>query len=176
ARSGSTPNFSTQSSQVSAGGVCTGRLSPRASRSWYGAVRTTAVALSRSSSGTASGSNNTTSSPSSIAYDETSSGHACSLSHSGCGDCQCQTPGRSSRTSLNANGRAQLSGVLDEDVADAMRGRLARVDGVFERLVDVLPADHDHRVDPVVAEEARARRARDGVGLVLELLDAEDLV
>jgi len=32
-RSGSMPNFSTQSSQVSAGGVCTGRRSRRASRS-----------------------------------------------------------------------------------------------------------------------------------------------
>src|SRR5436190_8171263 len=96
-RSGSTPNFSTQSSQVSAGGVCSGRLSRRASRSWYGAVRTTPVARSRSSSGTESGSNSTKSSPSSIAYDETSSGHHCSSSHSGCGVCQCQTPGRTSR-------------------------------------------------------------------------------
>src|SRR5581483_7150217 len=96
-RSGSTPNFSTQSCQVSAGGVCTARPSPRASRSWYGAVRTTAVARSRRSSGTESGSNNRKSSPSSTAYDETSSGHHCSSSQSGCGDCQCQTPGRSSR-------------------------------------------------------------------------------
>src|SRR5215203_1406929 len=96
-RPGSTPNFSTQSCQVSGGGVCTGRPSRRASRSWYGAVRTTAVARSRSSSGTESGSNNRKSSPSSIAYDETSSGHHCSSSQSGCGDCQCQTPERSSR-------------------------------------------------------------------------------
>jgi hypothetical protein len=36
--------------------VCTGRPSRRASRSWYGAVRTTAVARSRSSLGTESGS------------------------------------------------------------------------------------------------------------------------
>ena len=71
-------------SQVSAGGVCTGRPNRRASRSWYGAVRTTAVARSRSSSGTESGSNNRKSSSSSTAYDETSSGHHCSLSQSGC--------------------------------------------------------------------------------------------
>ena len=45
-RSGSMPNFSTQSCQVSAGGVCTGRPSRRASRSWEGAVRTTAFARS----------------------------------------------------------------------------------------------------------------------------------
>ena len=95
-RSGSIPNFSTQSCQVSAGGVCTGRPSRRASRSWYGAVRTTAVARSRSSSGTESGSNNRKSSPSSIAYDDTSSGHHSSSFQSGCGDCQCQTPARSS--------------------------------------------------------------------------------
>ena len=57
------------------------------------------------------------------------------------------------------------SRVLDEDVADAVRGGLAGVDRVLERLVDVLPADHDHRVDAVVLEEARARRARDVVGL-----------
>src|SRR5439155_7369191 len=82
-RSGSTPNFSTQSCQVSAGGVCTGRPSRRASRSWYGAVRTTAVAGLRSASGTESGSNNRKASPSSIAYDETSSGHHCSSFQSG---------------------------------------------------------------------------------------------
>ena len=63
--------------------------------------------------------------------------------------------------------------VLDEDVADAVRGRLARVDRVLERLVDVLPADHDHRVDPVVLEEARARGARDLVASVLDLLDRD---
>src|SRR5438067_3995237 len=103
-RSGSTPNFSTQSCHVSAGGVCTGRPSRRASRSWYGAVRTTAVARSRSSSGTASGSNRTNSSPSSTAYDETSSGHHCSSFQSGCGDCHCQIPGRTSRTGAIVRG------------------------------------------------------------------------
>jgi hypothetical protein len=52
--------------QVSAGGVCTGRPSRRASRSWCGAVSTTAVARARSCSGTDSGSTNTNSLPSSI--------------------------------------------------------------------------------------------------------------
>jgi len=43
-----------------------------------------------------SGSNNTKSSPISIAYDDTSSGHHSSSFQPGCGDCPCQTPGRSS--------------------------------------------------------------------------------
>ena len=57
-----------------------------------------------------------------------------------------------------------------------MRGCLARVDRFLERLVDVLPADHDHRIDAVVLEERRARGAGDGVRLVLDLLDRTDLV
>src|SRR3954467_2655695 len=61
--------------------------------------------------------------------------------------------------------------VLDEHVADAVRSRLAGVDRVLERLVDVLPADHDHRVDPIVLEEARPGCARDVVRFVLDLLD-----
>src|SRR5437868_672941 len=56
--------------------------------------------------------------------------------------------------------RARASRVLDEDVADAVSRGLAGVDCILERLVDVLPADHDHRVYAVVLEETRARCAR----------------
>ena len=132
--SGSTPNFSTKSSQVSAGGVCTGRPRLRASRSWYGAVRTTAVARSRNSAGTASGSNSTKSSPSSIAYDETSSGHHCSSFQSGCGDCQCQIPERSSRMGGNAT-RVRGTG---DDPAGSLRRRLNPVGN--ERLTALVGA------------------------------------
>src|SRR3954467_4492039 len=64
--------------------------------------------------------------------------------------------------------------VLDEHVADAVRSRLAGVDRILERLVDVLPADHDHRVDPAVLEQAGARGARDVVAAVLDRLDLDD--
>ena len=64
-------------------------------------------------------------------------------------------------TAAPAAGSPARLGVLDEDVPDPVRGRVARVDRVLERLVDVLPADHEHRVDPVVLEEAGARVAGD---------------
>src|SRR3954453_5027676 len=40
------------------------------------------------------------------------------------------------------------SGVLDDDALEDVRSRLAGVDRVLEPLEDVLPADHEHRVDP----------------------------
>src|SRR5712691_2917431 len=66
--------------------------------------------------------------------------------------------------------------VLDEDVADPVSGGLAGVDGVLERFVDVLPADHDHGIDAIVLEKARAGGACDVVSLVLDCLDREDLL
>src|SRR3954470_12724887 len=44
------------------------------------------------------------------------------------------------------------SRVLDHDVLEDVRDRLRRVDGILEAVVDVLPADHHHRVDPVLEE------------------------
>ena len=44
----------------------------------------------------------------------------------------------------------------------------------LERLVDVLPADHDQRVDAVVAEQRRERVAEDAVALVLERLQLDE--
>src|SRR3954453_13632625 len=54
--------------------------------------------------------------------------------------------------------RPPASRVLDDDALEDVRDRLAGVDRVLEPLVDVLPADHDHRVDPVV-EKGRHRPA-----------------
>src|SRR5256885_14860 len=72
--------------------------------------------------------------------------------------------------------RSRLLGVLDEDVADTVRRRLTRVHRVLERFVDRLPADDDRRLDLVVLEEACARRARDAVGAILDLLDPPDFL
>ena len=47
------------------------------------------------------------------------------------------------------------------------------VDRPLETLVDVLPADHDQRVDPVVAEERRDRVVDDAVAIVLEPLQLD---
>src|SRR5436305_10644955 len=63
--------------------------------------------------------------------------------------------------------------VLHEDVADAARRGVARVDRILERLVDVLPPDHDHGVDAVVLEEAHPGGTRDPVAFILELLDRD---
>src|SRR3954451_8477158 len=38
---------------------------------------------------------------------------------------------------------------LERDALEHVRDRLARVDRRLERLEDVLPADHDHRIDAV---------------------------
>src|SRR4051794_25399383 len=54
--------------------------------------------------------------------------------------------------SLPTGVRRRPLGVLDRDPLDDVRDRLGRVDPRLEALVDVLPADHDHRVDAVVEE------------------------
>src|SRR3954466_2151927 len=59
-------------------------------------------------------------------------------------------------TSLPIPGSFLGSGVLDHDALERVRHVLAGVDGFFEPLEDVLPADHDHRVDAVV-EQGRDR-------------------
>ena len=64
--------------------------------------------------------------------------------------------------------------VLDEDVRDHVRGRLTGVESALERLVDVLPADDDERVDPLVPEERGQRVAQDAVALVLVRLDLDE--
>jgi len=95
-RSGSMPNFSTHPP------TC-----PRAACAPGGRVAGVAVVVRRGQDdggrapaqlvGTESGSNNRRSSPSSIAYDDTSSGHHSSSFQPGCDDCQCHTLNRNSR-------------------------------------------------------------------------------
>ena len=66
-------------------------------------------------------------------------------------------------TATSVPSRALQLRVLDDDVADHVRRRLAGVDRILERLEDVLPADDDERVDPRVAGRAwRSRRGRSG--------------
>src|SRR3954454_5810258 len=56
------------------------------------------------------------------------------------------------------------SGVLQDNGLQDVGTLLGRVDAVLQALVDVLPADHRHRVDPVV-EQGRHRLAGDAVAL-----------
>src|SRR4051812_13372203 len=59
------------------------------------------------------------------------------------------------------------SRVLDHDVLEDVRHGLRRVDRRLEAVVDVLPADHDHRVDAVLEERCQGL-AHQAVALVLE--------
>src|SRR4051812_13920192 len=68
-----------------------------------------------------------------------------------------------------------ISGVLDDDALESVGDVFAGVDGVLEPLEDVLPADHDHRVDAAV-EERGDRVARDAIALVLEPVDLDGVV
>src|SRR5947208_10186820 len=73
------------------------------------------------------------------------------------------TTSTSSR-SLCIRGRSR---VLDHDALEDVRHPLCRVDRVLEPLVDVLPADDHHWVDPGV-EQRRDRLSGDAVAVVLE--------
>ena len=55
-----------------------------------------------------------------------------------------------------------------------MGDRLAAVDRLLERLEDVLPADHDHRIDPL-GEQRRDRLSRQAVALALELAHPDEV-
>src|SRR6185295_4023379 len=66
--------------------------------------------------------------------------------------------------------------VLDDDVGDRVRRRLAAVERLFEPVVHVLPADHHQRVDPVVAEQRGEPVAQDAVAFVLEALQLDERV
>src|SRR5215217_1795524 len=66
-------------------------------------------------------------------------------------------------------------GVLERYALDDVGHLLGRVDGVLELLEDVLPADHDHWVDPVV-EQRGHRLADDPVAVVLEPVDLHGVV
>ena len=64
---------------------------------------------------------------------------------------------------------------LDRDPLEDVRDRLACVDGAFERVEDVLPADQHHRVD-AVREQRRDGRALEPVALVLQAVDLDQVV
>src|SRR5215210_1862594 len=78
-------------------------------------------------------------------------------------------------TSFAMSRGKRRSGVLDDDALEDVRRRLAGVDGVLQTLEDVLPADHEHRVDPAL-EQGGQRLADDTVALVLEPVDLDRVV
>src|SRR5919112_255051 len=73
-------------------------------------------------------------------------------------------------TSLSMVQPVPGSGVLDDDALEDVRRRLAGVDGVLEAFEDVLPADHEHRIDALL-EQPGERLAHHAVALVLEPVD-----
>ena len=78
------------------------------------------------------------------------------------------------RDDSDEGGRAQCAlRVLDDDVRDHVGSRLAGVERTLKRLVDVLPADHDQRVDTVAAEQRRERVAEQPVAFVLARLQLD---
>ena len=68
-----------------------------------------------------------------------------------------------------------LACVLYDDALEDVRDVLAGVDRLLEPLEDVLPLDHDHRVD-AAPEQRRERLARDPVALVLEPVHLDEVV
>ena len=81
---------------------------------------------------------------------------------------------RARRQSPRASARRARRALLERDALEHVRDRLARVDGGLERLEDVLPADHDHRVD--AAREQRGDAvALQAVALVLQAVDLDQV-
>src|SRR5919112_315649 len=78
-------------------------------------------------------------------------------------------------TSSPMAGCVPASAVLDHDALERVRHVLAGVDGLFEALEDVLPANHDHRIDAVV-EERRDRVPARAVAVVLQAVDLDRVV
>ena len=69
---------------------------------------------------------------------------------------------------------ARRLGALDRDPAQHVRDAVAGVDALLDALEDVLPADHDHRVDAAL-EQGRQPLAQQPVALVLEPLDLDQV-
>src|SRR4051794_29823382 len=65
--------------------------------------------------------------------------------------------------------------VLDDDVLEDVGRAFRRVDRLLQAVVDVLPPDHDHRVDAGLEERGEAL-PHDPVALVLEAMDLGRLV
>src|SRR3954454_19558618 len=71
--------------------------------------------------------------------------------------------------------RLSPSRVLNDYSLDYLGGRLGRVDRLLEHREHVLPADHDHRVDPV-GEERGDGVAGNPVAIVLEPVDLDPVL
>src|SRR2546426_3910610 len=80
-------------------------------------------------------------------------------------------PSKSSAAPARRNG----SRVFDDDAFEDVGDLLAGVDRVFEAVEDVLPADHDHRVDPVL-EQGGERLPRYPVTFVLQAVDLDEVM
>src|SRR5436190_9143017 len=70
---------------------------------------------------------------------------------------------------------AAASRVLDDDALEDVRGGLGRVDRPLEHRKEVLPADDDHRIDPV-CEQRRDGVAVEPVAVVLEAVDLDPVL
>jgi len=70
---------------------------------------------------------------------------------------------------------ASSTSVLDDDPFEDVRDALRCVDRRLEPLVDVLPADHDHRVDAALEQRCH-RLAHDTIAVVLEAVDLDRVV
>src|SRR4051812_5276670 len=65
--------------------------------------------------------------------------------------------------------------VLDDDALEDVRHPLGGVDPVLEALEDVLPTDHEHRVDPAL-EQRCERLAQHAIAVVLQAVDLDRVV
>src|SRR4051794_21909385 len=65
--------------------------------------------------------------------------------------------------------------VLDDDALEDVRHRLGGVDPVLEALEDVLPADHQHRVDAALEQRGEGL-AEHAVAVVLQAVDLDRVV
>src|ERR1700761_1416996 len=64
--------------------------------------------------------------------------------------------------------------LFQRDSLEHVCDRLACVDGRLERLEDVLPADHDHRVDPAGEQRCDAVSLQ-AVAFVLQAMDLDEM-
>jgi hypothetical protein len=65
--------------------------------------------------------------------------------------------------------------LLYDDALKHVRDALAAVDRLLETVEDVLPSDHDHRVDSL-GEEGSERLAGDSIAFVLEPVDLAEIL
>ena len=70
--------------------------------------------------------------------------------------------------------QASAPAPLERDPLEHVRDRLTRVHGGLQRLEDVLPADHDHRVD-APREQRGDAVALQAVALVLQAVDLDQV-